>query len=77
MNFKSSILKNEKVMEIYLTLICGLEDYFMQTERRLLMNELTNEEYREKLYQLFKTVEDNYKLRWFYMFVKEKLRSNN
>lgn len=40
------------------------------------MDKLTNEEYREKLYQLFKTVDDNYKLRWFYIFIIEKLRSN-
>ena len=39
--------------------------------------EMTNEEYREELRKLFDDVNENYKLRWFYLFVNEKLRSSN
>lgn len=38
---------------------------------------MTNEEYREELAEMFQQINENYKLRWFYLFVKEKLRSSN
>lgn len=37
---------------------------------------MTNEEYREELAKIFKNIDENYKLRWFYLFVKEKTRSS-
>lgn len=37
--------------------------------------EMTNEEYREELAKIFEEIHENYKLRWFYMFVIEKTRS--
>lgn len=37
----------------------------------------TNEEYREELRKMFEGVDENYKLKWFYLFVREKLRSSN
>ncbi|WP_347995398.1 hypothetical protein [uncultured Eubacterium sp.] len=41
------------------------------------MDETTKEEYVEKLCQLLLTVDDTYKLRFFYIFVRENLESNN
>lgn len=41
------------------------------------MDETTKEEYVEKLCQLLLTVDDTYKLRFFYIFVSENLESNN
>lgn len=38
--------------------------------------EMTNEEYREALRIVFEKINENYKLRWFYRFIKEKLRSS-
>lgn len=38
---------------------------------------MTNEEYREELIKIFANIHENYKLRWFYRFVLEKLRSSN
>lgn len=34
--------------------------------------EMTNDEYREELQKIFASVNENYKLRWFYLFVIEK-----
>lgn len=39
--------------------------------------EMTNDEYREELQKIFASVNENYKLRWFYLFVIEKIRSSN
>lgn len=39
--------------------------------------EMTNEEYREELHNIFDNIHENYKLRWFYRFITEKLRSSN
>lgn len=36
--------------------------------------EMTNEEYREELRKLFDGVDDNRLLRYFYIFVSEKLK---
>ena len=36
--------------------------------------EMTNEEYREELKKMFDGVEDNRLLRYFYIFVSEKLK---
>lgn len=38
---------------------------------------MSNEEYREELRKIFDGINENYKLRWFYSFVREKLRSSN
>ena len=38
---------------------------------------MTNRQYREELKKMFDNLDENYKLRWFYIFVKEKLRSSN
>lgn len=36
--------------------------------------EMTNEEYREELREIFDSVESNRLLRYFYIFVSEKLK---
>ena len=36
--------------------------------------EMTNEEYREELQKIFDGIEDNRILRYFYIFVSEKLK---
>lgn len=38
--------------------------------------EMTNEEYRSELNKIFSSIHENYKLRWFYRFITEKLRSS-
>lgn len=38
--------------------------------------EMTNEEYRNALASIFANIHENYKLRWFYVFITEKLRSS-
>ena len=38
--------------------------------------EMTNEEYRAELNKIFSDIHENYKLRWFYVFITEKLRSS-
>lgn len=43
-------------------------------ERKEDVLEMTNEEYREELKKLFADVEDNRILRYFYIFVSEKLK---
>jgi hypothetical protein len=35
--------------------------------------EMTNEEYREQLRIVFESIDENYKLRWFYRFIMAKL----
>lgn len=45
-------------------------------ERQKDVLEMTNEEYREELAKIFENIHENYKLRWFYIFVTEKLRSS-
>lgn len=37
---------------------------------------MSNEEYREELRKMFESVDENYKLKWFYEFVKEKTRGS-
>lgn len=39
--------------------------------------EMTNEEYREELKRIFDNIEETYKLRWFYRFIKAKLEGSN
>lgn len=39
--------------------------------------QMSNEEYRKELRKIFDGINENYKLRWFYSFVREKLRSSN
>lgn len=37
---------------------------------------MTNEEYREELRILFENIHENYKLRWFYRFIVEKIKDS-
>lgn len=53
----------------------GAKNYIMHESTKDI--KMTNEEYREELRKLFDDVNENYKLRWFYLFVNEKLRSSN
>ena len=48
-----------------------------QSENKEYSEYMTNEQYREELRKMFDNLDENYKLRWFYIFVKEKLRSSN
>ena len=48
-----------------------------QSENKAYSEYMTNEQYREELKKMFDNLDENYKLRWFYIFVKEKLRSSN
>ena len=41
------------------------------------LEQMTNEEYREELNKIFSDIHENYKLRWFYVFITEKLRSSH
>lgn len=43
-------------------------------ERGKLVPEMTNEEYREELRKLFDKIENNQLLRYFYIFVSEKIK---
>ena len=42
-------------------------------ERKNDVREMTNEEYRVELAKIFADIHENYKLRWFYRFIMEKL----
>lgn len=46
-------------------------------ERNENVLEMTNEEYRIELNRIFAEIQENYKLRWFYMFVVEKTKSRD
>lgn len=37
---------------------------------------MTNEEYRKKLNYIFENINENYKLRWFYKFILEKIEGS-
>lgn len=37
---------------------------------------MTNDEYREELRKIFENINENYKLRWFYLFVKAKIEGS-
>lgn len=58
----------------------GGEDLHMDKENRNTEvgrgMEMTNEEYREELKKIFSDIHENYKLRWFYRFIIEKLKSS-
>ena len=47
-----------------------------QSENKEYSEYMTNEQYREELNKMFEDLDENYKRRWFYIFVKEKLRSS-
>lgn len=47
-----------------------------QSENKDNVGYMTNKQYREELNKMFAELDENYKLRWFYVFVKEKLRSS-
>lgn len=53
----------------------GAKNYIMHESTNDI--EMTNDEYREELQKIFASVNENYKLRWFYLFVIEKIRSSN
>lgn len=38
--------------------------------------DMTNEEYREQLRIVFDSINENYKLRWFYRFIMAKLEGS-
>lgn len=44
----------------------------MEDEREY--NVMTNEEYREEIKKIFDGIQENYKLRWFYIFISEKIK---
>lgn len=35
---------------------------------------MTNEEYRKEINMIFENMNENYKLRWFYIFISEKIK---
>lgn len=35
---------------------------------------MTNEEYRKEIRNIFDGIQENYKLRWFYIFISEKIK---
>lgn len=35
---------------------------------------MTNEEYRKEIKMIFENMNENYKLRWFYIFISEKIK---
>lgn len=37
---------------------------------------VSNEEYREKLKKIIDEIDENYKLRWIYLFISEKMRND-
>lgn len=43
-------------------------------DERVRVPEMTNEEYRIELNQIFKELDDNRLLRYFYVFVSEKIK---
>ena len=43
-----------------------------QSENKEYSEYMTNEQYREELKKMFDNLDENYKLRWLYIFVKEK-----
>lgn len=47
------------------------------TEDTTEYREMTNDEYRKALQEIFENVHENYKLKWFYRFIVEKLRSSH
>jgi hypothetical protein len=54
--------------------------FFMNSKENIVKEEntyMSNQEYREELRKIFDGINENYKLRWFYSFVREKLRSSN
>lgn len=39
--------------------------------------EFTNEEYKQKINEDINSIDENYKLRWFYRFIEEKLKGSD
>lgn len=37
---------------------------------------VSNEEYRDKLKKIVDEIDENYKLRWIYLFLSEKIRDD-
>ena len=59
-------------------MFCGLEDKVMEEYNRdeNYGERMTNEEYREKLNEIFSDINENYKLCWFYNFVVAKIEGS-
>ena len=38
---------------------------------------MTNRQYREELNKMLEGIDDNYELRWLYIFIRERTRSSN
>ena len=58
---------------------CCLEADKMKEPMEIKKNEsehMTNEEYRKKLNYIFENINENYKLRWFYKFILEKIEGS-
>ena len=55
---------------------CGLEDKVMEERKMNNIDKMTNEEYRERLNEIFENINENYKLRWFYNFIVTKIESS-
>lgn len=76
--FRQSKCLPNKYSEIYQY---KLSNYTTLARRKMYMGEgqevtvnMTNEEYRKELGKIFDTVENNQILRYFYIFVSEKLK---
>lgn len=52
----------------------SVQGVIIMNEREDEFREMTNEEYREGLEKIFDRIEDNRLLRYFYIFVSEKLK---
>ena len=64
-----------KIEQVFYNVVTGKVIAMDEREDEVL--EMTNEEYREELNRIFLNINENYKLRWFYRFITEKLRSSH
>lgn len=64
-----------KIEQMFYNVVTGKVIAMDEREDEVL--EMTNEEYREELNRIFLNINENYKLRWFYRFITEKLRSSH
>lgn len=73
--FKTFIYYKGKIYNCFI-FFAKKERVIAMDERKNNVLEMTNEEYREELNKIFSDIHENYKLRWFYVFITEKLRSS-
>ena len=80
-DYQNMILKNKNTRSIISlhrtdnTIACLIGGICMEDKTSDYV-EMTNEEYREELNKIFSDIHENYKLRWFYRFTIEKLKSS-